>query len=210
MKKIKLMATALCFTLMFTAFAACDEVSRAYWQTDVLTYEDEIKRENFVRLNFSPTEKYEVWADISDLEEDDSAIDFAAGYSTSYTNSKTTVTLTKNLLKESGGWVRLQTNISSSYSYIDIGTRDAMKINEIVICSVEKGEVFAAKLYKAGYRISRSSSSNVHEFTDEEYENMKNGPANVCDEQATIEFERAKVLAAYETALNKVDPQSQS
>ena len=202
MRKIKFLSLVLSLIFIFAAFSGCAESKTAYWDTSDpwMTYEDGSIRENYVQVNFSPEDQYEVWVNVSDLETDNSVLGVAAGFSTTVNSKKSTITLTKDILTATDGWVRVLTGISTSYAYVDVYTKYKMHVNEIIICSVEKGEVYECTFRVAGCRISQSETSNRHEFTEEELAEMKHSPKCVCDEQ-DMTFDRAKILAAFEAAV---------
>lgn len=184
--------------MLFATFG-CAEQKTNYWDVTTTTYEDGSIAEKYVQFNFAPEDEYEVWVNLSDLETDNSVVNVAAGYSSTVNSKKNSLTVTKDLLQATDGWVRLITGVSSSYAYVDVYTKYALKINEVIVCSVKEGKVFKCSFVLAGTRISQTSSSNRHEYTEEELAEMKNGPEKVCDEQ-DMEFDRAKVLAAFEAA----------
>ena len=196
--------------MMLSLLCGCTQTLSEGWKLETFTYSDGTARENFAQLTFSPSDEYEVWLKIADMNLDNSVVDFAAGYSSTISYKKNSVTVTNEVLSATGGWVRLQTNVSSSYAYIEIGTKYAMTIKEIVVCATKDGEIYPCTLHKSGYRISQSNSSNRHEFTEEELAEMKNGPQKLCDEQDSTGFDRAAVLAAFNEATSASDSTSAS
>ena len=198
MKNLRITAAILTCVTLF-ALCGCAEQKSNFWKVTTTTYEDGSIAEKYVQLNFSPENEYEVWVNLSDLEKDECVVSVAAGYSTTVNSKKNSVTVTKDLLKATDGWVRLITGVSSSYAYVDVYTKNALNINEVIVCSVEEGKVFKCSFVLAGSRISQSSSSNRHEYTEEELAEMKTGPDKVCDEQ-DMEFDRATIAAAFNAA----------
>ena len=209
MKKSKIIASVLCGALLFATACGCAETSGNYWEVTTFTYEDGTMLESYVQLHFSPSGEYEVWANVSDLEADNSVIGVAVGASTTVNSKKNTLTVTNEMLNATEGWVRLFADVSSSYTYVDVYTKYAMHINEIIVCSEKDGEVFECSFLLAGTRVSQSSTSNRHTYTEEELAEMKNGPEKVCNEQNSG-FDRAKVLAAFESATSASDSTSDS
>lgn len=215
MKKFVLIAVSAILTMTALVATGCAGTGGyknngySYWETAYYTYEDGTLRQNFVELNFSPEDEYEVWINVSNMAQDNCKIEFAAGTSTLFSRSTATVEATNAVLTKTEGWLRLQTGVSSSYSYIDVGTVYAMHVNEIIVCSVKDGKVFASEFYQAGYRISRSETSNRKFFSEEELAEMSNGPAKTCDEQ-TLTFDRDKLAAAYDEATTSASSSSAS
>jgi|GEM_PF-3271518 len=190
MKKFRLLIAFVCAILCLSVVGcSTDVVGKGYWELTAVTYEDGALRDNYVQLTLAPEDEYEIWAYVTALDSEDFVLSAAAGYSTTVNSKKNSVTVTKEMLAATGGWVRLLTEVSSSYTNIDVYSTAALRINEIVVCSSEEAERYELTFRLAGYRISQTNSSNRHVFTDEEYENMKNGPKNVCDDQS-IEFAR--------------------
>lgn len=183
-------------------FAACSKTAyNSGWQIAPVTFEEGTTCESFVQLTLQAEKKYEVWVNLTMLGDSDIAVGFSAGYDEDTVRySKATVTLTAQQLKQTGGWVRVQKELSTSYDYIDVGSKYAVKINEIVACD-EDGKVYELKFSSAGYRISRDSSANVKKYTEEELNDLTSDPRNVCDEQ-TAEFNRADLLGSYEQAFS--------
>ncbi len=201
MKTLKKAIVIITLTLAFFTLAACSDQNNT-WTIDEATYDDanSTKRETFVNLTLSPSENYEIWVKVADVKGDDAVIKAAAAYSTANTFYAKTpdVTVTKKLIKDTNGWIRLRKDVSKSYTLIDLASTDAMSIYEIVVCD-EKGEVYPLTFKTAGYRVSRDRKDMRSEFTDEDYAAMKTGsPKNVL--KANSEFDRATAIAAYERA----------
>ena len=206
MKKIKFIAAVIALASALTALFGCSEFE-SYWDVSPVTYDGGTKGELYVQMTLTAAEKYEVWVNVSSLEEE-STIEFVAGYGAdSLYNSKTSVKIDEALLKATQGWVRLAKEVSSSYSTIDVGTKYAMHINEIIACD-ENGNFYKLKFSLAGKRISRDSDSNRRIFTEEQLAEMKNAPMNACDEQNGFEY--ATIKAAFEGAASASDSNSNS
>ena len=206
MKIIKVLSLMLCAALLALATVGCEKESDSYWQTYTREYEDGLKMECFVGFDFTPDEKYEVWVNVSDFEQD-ATILFAAKYSLTGSGNYSTasVKLDADLLKATGGWIRLQSGVSKSYDFIDVSTKYSMRIHEVVVCD-EKGNVYELTFNCAGERISRDSESNRRFYKDEEYAEMQNPPQNACDGKEA--FDRATVFAAYKKAAGLSDESS--
>ena len=210
MKKSRIIATVLCLTLMFTTLVGCSDKGD-YWNVVALSYDDanSTKRESFIDLNVSPSKNYEIWINVKAIEDDEAIIKAAAGYSTGKTFYAKTpdITVTKQLITDTLGWIRLRKDVSSSYTLVDVSTSYAMKINEIVVCSAD-GEIYPVSYSKAGYRVSRDRTDMRKEFTKEELESMSFGPQNVVKADTT--FDRATAIANYEKATGSADASSSS
>lgn len=196
MKGLRILAGAMCFALAVPAFTACADKTYDYYDVKIVTFEDGTVTEQFVQVNFSPEKEYEVWVKISDLKTDDSVVNVAAGYSSTVNSKKSTVHVTNDMLTATDGWVRLITNVSTSYAYVDVYTKYEMRIHEIVICGKEDAKVYTSTLYKSGYRVSQTSSSNRHEYTEEELQEMKAGPDKTVDAQPET-FDRDAIGAKF-------------
>ncbi len=200
MKKIKLISILLIVVTMFTV-VGCANSGPSYWQIEQFTYADGANKEFFVRLSFDAEKSYEVWINIDNVEEEGTAtISMAAGYSESSLSYKlSTITLTKELLTQANGWIKLNEGVSSSYEMIDVGTKYKMRINEIVVCDSD-GNKFELKLDSAGERIKRNDNNGritIYKPDDssnsaaKEYFSKKNSPLCVIDNQDS--FNRADV-----------------
>ncbi len=199
MKKIKLISVLLLVVMVFTV-VGCTNNGYSYWQVEKFTYSDGETKEFFVRLSFDAEKSYEVWANIDNVEEKDATISMAAGYSESSLSYKlSTITLTKELLTQANGWIKLNEGVSSSYEMIDVGTKYKMRINEIVVCDSD-GNKFELKMVSAGERIKRNDNNGritIYKPDDssnsaaKEYFSKKNGPLCVIDDQD--KFNRADV-----------------
>lgn len=197
MKKLRLISVLLLITTLFMTVGCNKSEFETYWQIEPYTFSDGAMKEYFVILSLDAEKTFEVWVNVGSVEDENATITMGAGYSESSINYKlATVKLTKELLNQANGWIKLNEKMGTNYSMIDIGTKYKMHINEIVVCD-DEGNKYELTLYAAGERISRNDSNgNVRLYysdnsADAEYFSGKHNAFCVIDEQD--KFNRAKV-----------------
>ncbi len=197
MKTLKKLICAL--TILATlSLSACSAYSSS-WKIVRKTSEAGDFLQYYSILNLEGTQKISsVWVNVSGLKEENAVIKLNFGHEAKSVDYKLqTITIDKNVLKKSKGWVRLYGGDAISYAYLKITTDNTMDIGELIVVG-ENGNVLGADISYSGYKAPNGSSKKEFTKTELEVEGEKNSALCLVDEQDSFDLE--EVTALFENA----------